>query len=161
MSRRFERDDNSGKVVLIVIGSVVGGFLLLILACAGLTFFLVYRASQQMGPALQAQGELMAAQGTAQMFLNQLSWGQVNDAYNTTTAGFRGRQTLAEFQAFLQRNPLLTKFTAAEPDPVNNAPGAQRLTLPFVLTAGNDITKVSVHVVREGNDWRVDNVTVP
>jgi hypothetical protein len=161
MRRRYQHD-NSGMTVLVIVGSIVGSLLVLILACGGLTAWMIYRASEDMAPQLQAQGEWMGASGAAQTFLNQLAAGQINDAYNGTTAAFRNRQTLAQFQAFLQRNPLLTRGADIQEDPVNNPPGARQMTLHYTLTtADNKITKVTVQVVLENGEWKVDSVTSP
>ncbi len=157
---RFERRDNSTKVVLIVIGSVVGSLLLVVLVCSGLAFYFVTKAGKAMAPQLQARGDLMLADAAVQTFLNQLNGGQVDGAYDSTTPAFRAKQTLPQFKKFVERNPLLTKFMNAQPDPMNNAPGAQRLTLHYTLT-GNGILTLTFQVVKEGEQWKVDSVSVP
>jgi hypothetical protein len=157
----FERRDNTTSVVLIVVGSVLGVLLLVVLVCGGMAFYFVTKASKAMGPQLQAQGERMAADAAVQGFLNDLSVGQVEAAYQSTTAGFRDKQTLAQFKKFVERNPMLTKFTTAEQAPLDNAPGAQRLTLHYTLTGDKAPLSVTVQVVNEGEQWKVDSVGVP
>ena len=102
----------------------------------------------------------MAADAVVQTFLNQLAWGQVDVAYDATTPAFRAKQTLPQFKQFVERNPILTKFTNVQQDPPNNAPGAQRLTLHYTLS-GNGILTLTVQVVKEGEQWKVDSVSVP
>jgi hypothetical protein len=157
----FELRDNSTKVVLIVVGSVVGVLFVLLLVCGGVVFYFMNRVGQAFGPQLQAQGELMMADGAAQQFLNELGGGLIDQAYGSTTAGFRDKQTLPQFKKFVERNPLLTKFITAEHDPVNNAPGARQLTLKYTLTGDGGPLGVTVQVVKEGEDWKVDSVSVP
>jgi hypothetical protein len=158
---RFELHDNSSKVTLIVVGSVVGGLLLLLLACGGLVFYGVHRAGQTLGPQLQAQFELQMADGAVQGFLNDLGGGQVDAAYDSTTPAFRAKQTLPQFKKFVERNPLLKKFTTAEHAPVNNAPGARQLTLNYTLNGEGGPLTMTVQVVKEGEEWKVDSVSVP
>jgi hypothetical protein len=161
---RFELHDNSTKVVLIVVGSVVGFLLLLVLLCGGIAFYFFHRAGnalQAMAPQLQAQGEMMMADGAAQQFLNQLAGGLVEQAYGDTTAGFRDRQTLPQFKKFVDRHPLLTRFVDAQHAPINNPPGAQQLTFKYTLTGDGGPLGVTVQVVKDGEEWKVDSVSVP
>jgi hypothetical protein len=151
---------NSTNVVLIIVGSVVGLLVLMVLACGGLTFVLLQRASQAMQPQLQAEADRREADGVIQTFLNNLALGQIEAAYGSTTAAFRARQTLPQFKAFVDGNPLLTKFTDAQKAPVNNAPGAQRLTVQYTLT-GKGTLQLTFQLVKEGEDWKIDAVTVP
>jgi hypothetical protein len=162
MSRYRQQPGSSTNVVLIVVGSIVGVLLLVILVCGGLMFFMVNKAFKDMGPQIQAQADLMGASGVAQEFLNSLNLGQVEAAYGSTTAGFQARQTLPQFQAFVAKNPLLTKFNDIQPQdpPINNAPGARQMTFHYTLT-GKGATSVTVLVVKEGDDWKIDALTVP
>jgi hypothetical protein len=157
---RFERRDNSTKVVVIIVGSVCGLLMLLVLACGGLTYLWIQKVGQVMGPQLQAQQELMMVDGVVQSFLNDLSAGQIDSAYNRTTAAYRARQTLPQFKAFVNQNPLLTKFVDAQQAPLNNQPGANRLSLQYTLT-GNGILNLTFQVIKEGADWKIDGVTIP
>jgi hypothetical protein len=161
MKNRFERDDSS-KVILIVIGSVVGALLLLVVACSGMAFYFITKTSQAMGPQLQAQAELMAADVEVQTFLNALAVGQFDTAYNNTTPGFRARQTLPQFTKFVERNPLLTKFRSAQKAPPNNAPGAKRMTLQYTLNGdGVGVLNLTFQLVEENEQWKIDSVSVP
>jgi len=94
------------------------------------------------------------------VFLNELAVGQVEEAYKGTTAGFRGKQTFVQFKAFVERNPLLTKFTDAQQAPVNNPPGAVRMTIRYTLS-GNGILSLTFQLVKEGEQWRIDGLTSP
>jgi hypothetical protein len=159
---RFELRDNSTKVVLIVVGSVVGVLVLGLLACGGLAFYFVNKAGQVLGPQLQAQGELLQAGAAAQTFLNDLELGQIDAAYNSTTPAFRAKQTLPQFKKFVAGNPLLTKFMSAQQTPIKNAPGAQQLTLHYTLNGDGGPMSLTFQVVKEGEQqWSVDSVSVP
>ena len=54
----------------------------------------------------------------------------------------------------------LTKFTDAQQAPVNSAPGAQRLTIQYTLT-GKGALQLTFQLVKEGDDWKIDAITVP
>jgi hypothetical protein len=158
---RFELRDNSTKVVLIVVGSVVGVLTLLLVACAGVAFVYFHKAGNAFFPQVQAEGEMMLVDGAAQQFLNELGGGLIEQAYGSTTAGFRARQTLPQFKKFVERHPLLTKFNDAQHDQVNIPPGAQQLTLKYKLTGDGGPLGVTVQLVKQGDDWKVDAVSVP
>jgi hypothetical protein len=145
---------------LIVVGVVTGTLVLCVLACGGLMALFIHKAGKDMIPQLQAQADLQQAEGAAQTFLNMLSLGQVDAAHQMTTAAFRTRQPLPQFKVFVAGNPLLTKFTDSDQVPVEPAPGNQRLTFQYTLK-GNGILNVTIQVVKEGDDWKVDAMTVP
>jgi hypothetical protein len=159
---RFELRDNS-RVVLIVLGSVVGALFLMVLVCGGMAFVFVTKASQAIGPQLQAQADLIAADMAVQGFLNQLATGQTDVAYDSTTPAFRAKQTLPQFKTFVEGNPLLTKFITAQQAPMmNNPPGLQQMTLHYTLNGdGRAPLNVTIQVVKEGEQWTIDSVSVP
>jgi hypothetical protein len=157
----FELRDNSTKVVLIVVGSLVGVLLLGLVACGGLTFYFVNKAGQAIMPQLQAQADLGMADVAVQTFLNELSLNQIEAAYNETTPAFRARQTQQQFQKFVDGNPLLTKFMNAQQVPMKNAPGAQKMTLHYTLNGDGGPLSLTFQVVKEGEQWKVDSVSVP
>jgi hypothetical protein len=160
---RDEHDSGSTNTVLIVIGVVVGALLLVVLACGALSFFAFRAVSNAAGPVMQAAVEVQDAEGAAQMFLNTLQFGQVDVAYNSTTPAFRAKQTLPEFQKFVDQNPLLTKFADAESDQPNHTPGAAQMTIPFTLSDNNNgVIKVTFHLALDANgEWKVDALTIP
>jgi hypothetical protein len=158
----FELRDNSTKVVLIVVGSVVGVLVLGLLACGGLTFYFVNRAGQVMVPQLQAQAEMAMADTAVQTFLNNLALGQVDVAYGSTTPAFQAKQTPQQFKKFVEGNPLLTKFVNRQQAPPKNAPGAQQMTLHYTLNGdGGAALTLTFQVVKDGEQWKIDSVSVP
>ena len=123
--RSLEQNDNTGKAVLIIVGSVVGVLLLLVMVFGAVGFFLFHSLGTKMAPALQnlVPPEVQQADGVAQMFLNDMSAGQFDMAYGSTTPAFQARQPLAQFKTFVTQHPLLAKFTGAQLSPVNHVAG--------------------------------------
>jgi hypothetical protein len=161
--RDDDRSDSSTSTVLIVLGVVFGVLLLVVLACGALSFFAIRSASNAIGPAVQAAAEVQQAEGAAQMFLNTLQAGQVDVAYNSTTPAFQAKQTLKQFQKFVDQNPLLTKFAEVESDDPNHTAGAARMTIPYTLSDNkNGVINVTFHLVLgENGQWQVDGLTIP
>ncbi len=161
--RSLEQKDNTGKAVVLIVGSVVGLLLLLVLACGGVGFIVFHRLGAAMAPALQnaVPFEVQQADGAAQMFLNDMAAGQLDAAYNSATPAFRARQPLAQFKTFVTQHPLLTKYTDVQLNPANPAaPGAQRLSLQYTLT-GDGMISATFQLVNQGGQWVVDGLTVP
>jgi len=160
--RQLQQNDNTGKAVLIIVGSVVGVLLHIVLACGGATFLLFHRLGAAVAPAMQnlVPLEVQQADGVVQMFLNDMAAGQVDMAYNSTTAAFRARQPLAQFKAFITQHPLLTKYTGVQLNPANHVAGAQRMSLQYTLT-GDGVISVTFQLVNQQGQWLVDGLTVP
>jgi hypothetical protein len=157
---RFEKRDNSSKVTVIVLLSVLGVGFVSVLACAGLAYVFIHKAGQALGPAFQQAAEQQEANMVVQMFLNQLVLGQVEEAYRSTSNGFRARQTLAQFKKFVQDNPLLSNYDGAQPAPVNHPPGAAQMSVQYTLT-GKGVLNLTFQIIKEGDEWRIDALTVP
>jgi hypothetical protein len=166
MPRDGQRDD-SAKVVLIVVGSVVGALALLALVCGGIFFFVTYtvvktgekvmeQAGEEMEKARQSQEALTAAE----VFLNDVAANQPERAYRGTTRVFQGRQTLEQFRAYLGQHPSVTKPAFREwmmplPRVVDD-----RVTLRATL-AGNQATVVTLDMLKEDGRWKVDEFVAP
>ena len=158
-----ERSDSSTNTVLVVIGVVVGVLLLVVLACGALGFLAFRAAGTVVAPMVQAAQEMEDGASAAEEFLQALSEGKVDVAYKSTTPAFQAHQTPEQFKAFLDKNPLLTdKFAARVPNAVNQAPGAGRMTVPYTLSRdGFGLMDLTIHLVDDDGEWKVDALTVP
>ncbi len=152
--------DSSSNIVLIVVGVVVGILVLIVLACVGFGF-LAFRAVQVAAPAIEAAAEEWdAADTAAQTFLEQLTAGDIEAAYRSTTPAFQQKQTLQQFQAFVDQHPLLKQHTDAEHDDDDHNPGADHISLQYTLS-GNGQMKVTIQLKKENGQWKVDELSAP
>jgi hypothetical protein len=153
--------DSSSNVVLIVVGVIVGVLVLVVLACVGFGF-LAFRAVQVAAPAIEAAAaEWTEADTAAQAFLANLAAGQVETAYRSTTPAFQQKQTLQQFQAFVDQHPLLKQHTDVEHEDDDHNPGAAKIAMEYTLTGKGGETKVTIQLVNENGQWKVDGLTVP
>ena len=159
MSAEYNRGDSSNKTVLIVLAIVGGVLVLCILGCLGL-FYLGMRTVQQVAAsAKQMMEEAQAAQVVAERFLADLGDGQVDFAYKETTQQFQARQTLEQFRAFVDRNPLLKKRTSSNVWAQSNTPNLVTFQASISTTGGQ--LNCTIHVAKEGDVWKVDRFTIP
>ena len=158
-----ERSDSSTNTVLVVIGVVVGVLLLVVLACGALGLFAFRAASVTVAPMVQAAQEMEDGASAAEEFLQALSEGKVDVAYKSTTPAFQANQTPEQFKAFLDKNPLLTdKFAARNQNAPNAAAAAGRMTIPYTLSRdGFGLMDLTIHLVDDEGEWKVDALTVP
>ena len=148
------------KIVLIVVGVVGGIVVLIILACAGIAYFGM-RAVQQVGAsAMQLATDVQASQAAAEEFLADIAGGQVDLAYSQTTKDFQARQTLQEFRALIDKNPILktrsSSFLGSQ-----SITGTRAVFRATVSAPDGKTLNCTVTVVKEGDTWKVDRLTVP
>ncbi len=150
---------SSTNVVLIVIAVIVGVLLLVVLACAGLGFFAFRAANQVVGPAIQQAAELNEANTVAETFLRQLAGGQIDAAYRSTTPDFQAAQTPKQLQNLVDQHPSLAQHTSIEFVSDQNA-GAGRISIHYTMV-GKAGTEVTVKLVKDNGQWKIDGLAVP
>src|SRR5262245_44000102 len=130
------------KVLVIVL--ICLGFLALlgVGACVGLGFFAFKTVSK----------ELEAAKAPAESFFEQLKSGQLQAAYQSTTADFQAQQTFAQFSAFVALHPNLTNHTSRDSVGFNmtNVNGVKQAELPYALTGPTGTTNCTVTLQDNG-----------
>lgn len=162
MSRR-QRRDNSTSTVLIILAVVGGVGLMVVLACGGFAFFMAREVSSGFEEAMKEM-EAFEPEIEAESFVELLGEGNIDEAYNSTSQNFRRTQTREQFQAFVNRYPLLRNHEMVEGESVKPAPGPNQATVTVTVTGqkpGQAPLKGTVRLVREGEDWKVDSFTVP
>jgi hypothetical protein len=141
--RRSRRDDddrdrpapksNTGLILLIV-GLVVG---LPVLGCAGLGIWGFFAAKKGIDQVMTMAG----GEAAALSFLRTLEGGNVQGAYDLTSANFKATKTKADFEALVKANPVLTSAHIANqsgfPSPTGTAPN-RKMVLTFSLVPGHD-----------------------
>jgi hypothetical protein len=167
MTRRSPRDDST-KVVLIVVASIVGVLLIVALACGGAVYILTRTVSKSFDKTIaRVSAEIEKAQASleaetaAESFLVDLSLNQADHAYASTTRAFQGRRTAAEFRTYLDQHPLLKRIDNVR-QPMMPLPPAvnDRVAVRFVFN-GNQATVVILDMLKEDGAWKVDEVTAP
>ncbi|HKI38780.1 MAG TPA: hypothetical protein VKA46_43425 [Gemmataceae bacterium] len=160
--------DDSTKVVLIVVGSVVGVCFLLALACGGIFFLTTYvfvktaeKTIDKFSEEVEKSRHGLEASSAAEAFLMDLSINQLPRAYQNTTRDYQGRHTQENFRAYVDEHPLLKKngnFRQVQmpiPPVVDD-----RVTVRFTLN-GNQATTVTLDMLKENGRWKVDEVVAP
>jgi hypothetical protein len=140
--------------VLVIVLICLGVFgLLAVGACVGLGFFAFKKVGQ----------ELDAAKAPAEAFFDQLKAGQIDAAWQSADADFQAQQTLAEFKAFVGRNPNLTNHISRDSSGFNmtTVGGIKQATLPYTLTGPPGVSTCTVVVQDSGGGWKVHKLTVP
>src|SRR5262245_7471665 len=147
------------KIVLIIVGVVGGVLVLCVLGCIGI-FYLGMRTVKDLGEKAMERIELeQAARVVAEAFLMDLCDGKVDAAYTQTTAAFKTRLTLQELKDLVEKNPTFKKRS-------NSWVFAQNPTPDLVVFQGTinspqGSVNCTIHVVKEGNVWKVDRFSIP
>lgn len=144
------RSDSSTNTVLIVLGVIFGVILLIALVCGGLAFLVFRAASGVMATAMAVVADMQQADAAATTFLNDLAGNRIDQAYESTSAAFKQRQTLPEFKALVDKNPSLKRAAFAPHTPVQNQPGG-RYTIVIQDNQGDPnnpgMNTCTIHVV--------------
>jgi hypothetical protein len=156
---RDTQSDETLKIVLIVIGAVVGAGLLVALLCGGFFFLTTYVFVKSAGRVMDQVAESMEAINAAQAFAADLSTNQFQQAYDGTTRGYQDRHTLAQLQAYVDQHPILKQpgnLTQPQGAPWINDHYAVRL-----IYNNNQATSATFNVVKEDGRWKVNDFTQP
>lgn len=150
---------NTAVIIVLVIGGI---FLAVVLVCGGLGFYAFRSFSQVMQTAMAQVGEMVAAQQEPELFFNDLQAGQIDAAYARTSKAYKARTTLDDFKKFLDAHKALKNYTSRAVFNQNPAMGVRQVTLQYTLTGadGKPLT-VTVQVVKEDDQWRIDSLTIP
>jgi hypothetical protein len=151
--------DSGTNTVLIVLGVVAAVILLIVLACGALSFLAFRGVSGVMATVKQFAEDMQQADVAAAGFLNDLAANHADQAYERTSKAFQQRQTLQEFQAYVDKNPPLKNGAGnGVQGMAQTVPGRYTLTYRLDNTGANTCT---LQLVKEDDQWRVDMVTVP
>jgi hypothetical protein len=152
MAPEFERPRSNLKVLWIILGIVGGLFLLCGLSCAGLVYW---------GFGMFKQFPAMTA--SADAFINDLSSGQVDAAYNRTSSAFKSRMNAQQFQAFIDRFPALRKQTSRSTQGfnINQTPQGLQGVIKTTVLGPNDSLSFTLVLVEENGAWKINDMTVP
>jgi flagellar basal body-associated protein FliL len=159
MSSADDTGSSTLKVILIILGIVAAVILLIVLACGGL-FYLGMRQAKQAVSGLQQQfADMQTAQIAAEDFLSDLAAGRIDEAYAQTTQDFRKGQTAQQVRDLVAKNSAVKSSTNRMVSPQNITPNQMRFQVIFQGPTGQ--TTGSLHVIKEGDKWKVDRFTIP
>jgi hypothetical protein len=153
MARREERGKSGTRTLIIILCVVGGGFLLAALACGGCIYF-----------GVKAFPEIQAAQQSADLFLNDLGAGRVDQAYQThTTQAFQASQSLAQFRAWVNQYPAVTTQTSRQYSGVriHSGTGGTQAFIQATVLGPNNTLSFTLILVKENDQWKVNRITVP
>jgi hypothetical protein len=154
-----DRANSSNKTVIIVVSIVGIVVLLVIVACGGLAYMAIQGFSQAVSTMMQQFGDIQASMELAQSFVNDLSAGQVDEAYDRTSKGFQGRLSREQFKALVDKYPQFQNSTNVLNPPNNMAPGMTAATFTATVSGTKGSVLITVHVLKEGEQWKVDRFT--
>jgi hypothetical protein len=137
----YER--RSGKSNLGLILGIIAIVLVLSAGCCG---GIIWYSMSKVGFAVE-QG----------MFLSELSQGNVDAAYKRTSKNFQSKQSLAQFKEFVDKNPEVKSGALQGAQPVGS-PNID--TGPVTMNGTMGGKKVTLTVVKEEGNWKIDDFTV-
>jgi hypothetical protein len=157
MSREAE-ESSSGKTVIIVVGIIAGVILVIVLACAGLGYF----AFKAMGPAfnsaMQMAQDIQQANAAGLAFLGDLAADRLDEAYKRTSKSYQEGQNLEAFRKLIAKHPNV-KNSAYTMAGANVTP--PRFSFKFTLTGANGAVSGNIVVIKEGEEWKIDQFSIP
>ena len=157
------------RILKIIAGTLLAGFVGSILLCAGSGALLVWgaqravvRVSDEMAEA-ERQHEIAQVQATSLAFLHGTTAGDIERAGAVGSQAFQARQTMPEWRAWQQA---LGKHAARKPVTAADlqigkleSAAATKCRVILVAPGGFDVGAV-LDLVKEGDRWTVDQVIV-
>lgn len=110
----------------------------------------------------QPPADPAVGQRVADAFLAQLRAGQVDQAWQSTTAEFKSYEGRESFARYVRQHPYLKQpltFVEYQVGELNGLPRGQCLYQPPSSAKSKDL-KIRVAVAQEANEWKVEGVFV-
>lgn len=147
-----ERRSSTGKTVLIIALIGCGGLVVLALACGGIGYW-YYQKSQK---------DMPAAQAAAEAFLDALKAHKIDAAYDQTSSAYQKTMPKDQFANYLKAFPALTDWTSRSVQlgfavPVKDS-GMANVIMQLQSKQGPKMC--TIMLMKEGNDWKVQQITV-
>jgi hypothetical protein len=154
-----EQKSSSNKTVIIVV-SIVGGVILLIaLVCGGLIYLAVNAIKPAVTQITNMAQDIVAAGTVFESFLADLTADQPEAAYELMSDKYKKATSLKEFKEMLAKHPAIVNSTVTSQ--MNSPPGGSTLTIPFTLTGPKGTVSGTLHLIKEGDQWKVDQISLP
>jgi hypothetical protein len=171
--RPRRRPQSSGGTGVKIVAIIFGFFLVIVLMCGGLIYYMVYSARKtvdrmqddvqkmaQEHQAKEANSDKGRAQRAADAFIQELKGRRIDAAYRMTSSTYQKQTTLNEFRALVtQSGDVLQRAMPFLPDVFAPDTGptyvfTQKLAVP------RGFSDISVTVTKEGAEWKVDQFRV-
>ncbi|HEV3119776.1 MAG TPA: hypothetical protein VGY58_22140 [Gemmataceae bacterium] len=155
-----EQKSSSNKTVIIVVSIVAGAILLIVLVCGGLAYFVVNAIKPAIAQGMKMVEDLQAGTMVGQQFLNHLTADQADAAYEMMSEKYKKAKSLKEMKDMLAKHPAIVNSTVTQLNP-NAQPGSNTMIIPFTLTGAKGTVSGTLHLLKEGEEWKVDQVILP
>lgn len=100
--------------------------------------------------------------GAALYFLGRIVNGDVEEAYDLTSTGFRKRQSLDKFRDMIERDRVLRRHYFVSLQDVYSGNNSKTNMIDIFVTNQEGATvSIRVRMVWEDNQWKVDRITIP
>ena len=154
-----EQKSSSNKTVIIVVSIVAGVILLLALVCGGVVYLIVKTVQPAMAQMTQVFADMAAAAMVSEQFLTHLTADQPDAAYELMSEKYKKTKSLKEFKDMLAKHPAILNGTVnSQP---SGQPGGTTMTIPFTLTGPKGTVSGTLHLIKEGEAWKVDQISLP
>lgn len=160
MDQRASSSNTALYVLLGVFGAVALTFLG-ILGCCGLGIFGAFTAARMQPTNLNVDVNAeIKAELAAERFLDAISRGKVDEAYDSASAGFQQRTSREQFHAFVTKHPRLTDSVDRNAETQSNQNGTLRLQATIDDSMEQQFS-ATIDMVEEEKQWKVDRITIP
>jgi hypothetical protein len=159
MSQDQPEAPSSNKTVLWIVGIIAAVVVVVILVCGGVAYLAINVFQKVAVSARDVLADLQAAPATAQQFLSDLAANQVDAAYARTSAAYQAQWSKEAFRDYLAKHPLLTTHTSTTSQTLNITPPTATIKETLIGPKGTD--SCTMQLTKEGNQWKINQLSVP
>jgi hypothetical protein len=157
MSREAE-STSSNKTVLIIVAIVAGVLVVMVAGCFGLGYLFIRAVTPAISSIMQMASDEQRAPQVGQAFLADISTDRLDEAYAWTSHAYQQRQDREAFSKFVAKYPALKKSTASM-GTKQTAPA--RYTIHYTASGPEGSVSTTIVLVKEEDEWKVDQFTIP
>jgi hypothetical protein len=159
MSQDYPERQGSSRTVVWVIVIVAAVIVAALLVCAGVGYLAVKALQQVAASAKDLMQDMQSAQVLGPDFLSDLKADRIDAAYARTSASYQKEWSPQAFRDFLKKHPLLTKHTSATMQDFQFTP--PNATERFNLVGPSSTETCTLVIIKEGEQWKIHQLTVP
>ena len=150
---RQPRSTGSNRTLWLILG---GTGCSIVLVCGGIVALAVWGVSA-------FTKDFPAVEGVANEFFDAVKAGNLEVAFNKTSAGYRAKNTPEQFASFIEQHETFSKHTTRTMNGFNIYSGTngKQARIQMTLQAPNNATTCTLILVDEGGAWKVNQISVP
>jgi hypothetical protein len=154
-----EPEPKKSNKTLLIVSIVAGVVLVIVLVCGGVGYFAIQAISKVASSAMEMVQDVQSGRVAGEDFLSDVANDRLEAAYGRMTAAYQKGRSLDEFRKLIDQSPVLKTHTSRTQSGITVTP--PKVVIQATLNRPTGASACTLQVIKEGEQWKVDQFTVP